>query len=446
MSLKQIFTIQKLFISFEIFSFSMVLPFLIKYFSFKEVLGGYLILYLTPLPLIYFSKKLFTKELLFSSFIIRWLCVFIFVLKPTLHSMYAYFFFNGLIIFFFWTPYNIRYFTFSHRMNRATSAGHFVIVGPILNTFIPFISGLIISRLGPKYIISISTILMLFLLYKGSKLPKLNISYSFADIMKKSDGLRLLKFIQGIWEVASMLTPLYALIFLTGELAYGGFLSYLGLVGVIATLFITKFSDIQQKRLKFFLPLVISLGLITLALSFMDTLIFFAITAGLLGIIRTLTYPFFFAVLLDKIEDKAVGMIVREFMLNAGRVIGVGVFLISIFFTGSMKLGFFILGITLLIYPVILISRKFYVEEAYNPLLPVAIVYHKGKLAAKVYAHGGVKIIKDIPHNSKEVIVKTFNGTKWATKIVGNKSYNKLRKTFSGDIWILRKVRKIMFK
>lgn len=446
MGLKQIFTIQKLYISFEIFSFSMVMPFLFRHFSFLQIMSGCLFIYLSPLPLLYFAKRLFTKKLLFCSFVIRWLGVFVLVLKPGLPLMYLYFILNGLIIFFFWAPYNIRYFTFSHRMNRATSAGHFIIVGPILNTFIPFISGLIISTLGPWYIVAGSTVLMLVLVYKTSKLPQLVLPYTFKEAVKKARGLNTLKFIQGMWEAASMLTPLYALSFIQSELAYGSFLSYLGLVGVVATLFVTKFSDAQHKRMKFFFPLVTALGLVTLAIAFVESFALFAVTAGMMGVIRTITYPFFFAIILDRIHDKTAGMIVREFMLNSGRVAGVMVFLAVILFSGSMRWGFLILGSVLLVYPVLLLTRNFYVEEAYNPLMPVALIYNRGRVAAKVYAHGGVEKIRHIPESSRDVIVRTFNGTRWVTKAVSNKSYHALRSMFSGDAWILRKVRRVMKK
>jgi hypothetical protein len=328
-------------------------------------------------------------------------------------------------------------------MNRATSAGHFVIVGPILNTFIPFISGLVIAKLGPAYIILGSLIFLAVLLYKVSKLPKLDVRYSFFDVMKKSKGLRFLKFIQGSWEAASMLLALYSLVFLTGELQFGSFLSYIGLVGVFATLFVTRFSDRQQKRLRYFFPLVTLLALITMSLAFMDSLAKWILAVGLLGIIRTITYPFFFAVLLDKIEDKAVGMIAREFMLNAGRVFGVLIFILVLSFTGTMRYGFLILGSFLLVYPALLIARKVYIEEAYHPLLPVAMVYQKGRLAAKVYAHGGFKVMRDVSLRSRDIFVRTFDGTRWATKPVGNKKYSSLRKMFSGDQWILRKLKKI---
>lgn len=443
MELKQIFTIQKLYIAFEIFSFSMVLVYFTRHFSYFQILLGFMLLFFVPLPIIFFAKKLATKQFIFSSFIIRWLCVFVYVLKPSLSFLYSYFFLQGLIIFFFWVPYNIRYFTFSHRMNRATSAGHFVIVGPILNMFIPFISGVIISQLGPWYIIGTSTLLLLILLFKTSKLPNLDLNYSFFDTMQKSKGLKMLKFIQGSWEAASMAVPLYALMFLSGEVAFGSYLSYIGFVGVAATLVITRFSDTNQKRLKYFFPFVISLALVTISFFFINSISSFAISAGLLGVASTLTYPFFFAVLLDKIEDKSAGMIMREFMLNSGRVFGVAVFLAALFYTGSMKFGFLFLGGMLLVYPALLLARKLYVEEAYQPLLPVAKVYAQGRLAAKVYAHGGFEVMRDVSLKSRDVFVKTFDGTRWATKSVGNKSNTALRKMFSGDQWILRKLKKI---
>jgi len=426
---QSIFTIQKLFIAFDILAFSMILPYLIRHFSHIELASGYLICFLTPLPLLFFAKKLITRKFMFVAFIINFISLFIFFVKPDIILMYIYFFLKGLIIFFFWTPYNIRYFTFSHSMNRATSAGHFIIVGPILNSFIPLTSAFIITKLGYSVLASLSFILVVILLYKTLKLPKLDINYYFSGIFHKAKGMRTLKFLQGIWEAGLILIPLYTLFFIKDELSFGSYLVYLGLVGVIATLIVTRFSDRQHKRLKFFFPLLLLLSLATLSLVYADSLIKWFIITASVSLISTITYPFFFAVVLDKIEDKSISMITREYMLNFGRTVGVAGILLFSYFKLPLRYPFLFFGLSLIAYLLFLFRKKTYVDEAYHPLSPVVKVYDKSRnLVFKVYGWGKVVQLRNIP---PKATTKIFDGARWITvsiKHIGEITFNKLTK------------------
>jgi len=373
--LAQIFNLQKLFTAFEIFAFSMLLVHFKRHFSNGEIVAGYIVLFLTPLPFILFARKIRTTAFLVTAFAVRLVCVFVYLVRPSLPVMLLYYFANGLIIFYFWVPYNIRYFLLSHSTNRATSAGHLIVVGPILNTIVPLASGLVIARLGIPYLVIAATIMAAILIYKASRLPQLDIPYTFRDVLRRSRGLRFLKFIQGIWEAGNMAIPLYGLLFLRGELQFGTYLAYLGLVGVVGALIVSRFSDRQARRLKYFFPFVTALAILTMSLSFAGTLPRWALFSGLVGIASTMTYPFLFAIVLDKIEDKAGGMIAREFMLNAGRVFGYVVMLAILVATGTMRWWFLFTGGALLVYPVLLVAKRLYVEEDYHPLIDMARIY-----------------------------------------------------------------------
>ena len=426
MEVKSIFTIQKLFMVLEIFSFSMLWPYLARHFSYIEMLSGFVVLYAAPLIFIFFSKRIATKGFMLFAFIARYICILIFFVKPVLWIMYLFFFLKGIGIFFFWVPYNIRYFTFSHRMNRATSAGHFIIVGPILNLFIPISSAFVITRFGYPVLALISFIVLIVLLKRASQLPNFEVKYSFWDAFSKSKGLRTLKFLQGVWEGGTIMIPLFTLFFLKNEMAFGSFLSYLGLICIIATLFVTRFSDKQHKRMKFFFPLLVFLTLFTFSLAFADSLFKWVFVNALLGIASTLTYPFLYAILLDKIEDKSIAMITREFMINAGRVTGIAGIIIFGYLGLHLRHAFIFIGLSLVAYLVLLLWKGVYVEEAYYPLAPVAKVYDRSKnLVFKVYAWG--KIVK-IKEGAKIVRARLYTGTKWVgvslrriSTIAGNK-------------------------
>jgi hypothetical protein len=387
--LKQIYNIQKLYIAFELFAFSMLLVHFKRHFSFEEIIAGYAVLFFTPLPFIFLIRKIRTTAFLVTAFVTRGLCLVIYLIRPALPVMLAYYFVNGLVIFYFWVPYNIRYFLLSHRTNRATQAGHLIVVGPILNTFVPLASGLAIAKLGPPWQIGASAALAVVLVYQASRLPGLDITYDFRAVLRQSRGLRFLKFIQGVWEAGNMALPIYGLLFLHGELAFGTYLSYLGLVGVVGALIISRFSDRQARRLKYFFPFVTALAVLTISLSWAQSLGRWTVLSGLVGIASTMTYPFLFAVVLDKVEDRAAGMIAREFMLNAGRVVGYLVMLALVALTGTMRWWFLFTGSTLLVYPVLLVLKKIYIEEDYHPLLHITRIYAESKsLISAVYTSG----------------------------------------------------------
>ena len=187
--LGQIFNLQKLYTAFEIFAFSMLLVHFRRHFAFEQILAGYIVLFATPLPFILLARRIRTRAFLVTAFAARLVCVFIYLVRPSFPLMLLYYFGNGLVIFYFWVPYNIRYFLLSHSSNRATRAGHLIVVGPILNTFVPVASSLVIAHLGVIYLVVAGTLLGVILIYKASSLPRLDIPYTCRDVLRRSRGL-----------------------------------------------------------------------------------------------------------------------------------------------------------------------------------------------------------------------------------------------------------------
>jgi len=85
---QSIFTIQKLFLTFSIFSFALLLPFLSRHLTFAQIASGYLIYFLTPLPFIFFAKKLLTKKFMFFGITLSYLSLFIYFIKPSTYFLY----------------------------------------------------------------------------------------------------------------------------------------------------------------------------------------------------------------------------------------------------------------------------------------------------------------------------------------------------------------------
>lgn len=428
--ISSIFTVQKMYMALNIFTFALLLPYYRQFLSHQALLSSYIVYVFVPLLLIPFFRRLRTKQFMVLGILLMYASVFVYFVEPTVALLYFQSALSGCVIFFFWACYNVRYFTFSNKMNRATTAGYFAIVSPVLNLFLPLISVFVIDNFGYKVLVAVSFFGLVFLLRKASHIPDLDVDFSFFRDLPKARGMRTLKFLQGVWESGYMAIGLFTLLFVSSNLSFAGFLSFLGLVGVLATVFVTRFSDKQHKRMKFFFPLLLLLIVFTTYLSLADNFVQWVLFASLVNVVATLVFPFFYSVVLDRIDDLFTGLVIREFFLNAGRLAGfVGMVLMGYF---GIPHPFLVPALGLIVYMTTLFWRGVYVEEAYYPLSPVVKMYDGSKnLVLKVYAWGKVEKLAETP-----IIMTTtlFTGVRWMTVSAAKLSKTALDKLKKGVI------------
>ncbi|MBN1386039.1 MFS transporter [Candidatus Woesearchaeota archaeon] len=427
MELRQIFTIQKLYTSFEILSFCLLYVYLIQYFSPLQIISAAALGYSIPAALIFFSRFLDTKRFMIFGLSARWIALLIFLLPPRPVFLYIFYALFGIFIFFFWTSYNIRYFHFSHSMNRATSAGHYIIVGAFLSTFVPIISGLFVDNLGFRSLTILGSLMMLFIIFKASRIDEFLVSYDFREAFRKSKGIRSLKFLQGAWEIIYISVSIHTLTFISESMSYALYLSFIGFISIIATFIVTRISDKDNKRMKFFFPLLIFLIAAMINLFFADSVEKWLIATALLGFLQTLIYPFFLAVVLDKVEDKSTSLIIREFMLGLGRAFSASVLVVMLFFGFPFPLFFIFTSLIMLAYLALLIIKGVYFEEAYYPLSPVVKLYNGSKkLVANIYPWGQVQKLSSFP---KRFFLHFYNGSRWVrSKSISRSTENSIIK------------------
>ncbi|MFH1125876.1 MAG: hypothetical protein V1703_02015 [Candidatus Altiarchaeota archaeon] len=331
-------------------------------FSTMQIISFYLIHYLTILSVTMFLRKIRVFSLIkISLFLCALGYLLVYSLKGIIgFSMIPILF--GLAAPLFWIPYNITYFRFTKSDSKALLSGFLFLVTPLLNTVVPFASGVIIESFGFRmiFLISIMTVLiaLAYTIVVGDQ-KTLDLDYWRA--IRRTKGVRTLVWIEGVWQgVAWTCIPLMTFDFINSGLKYGAFLSYLGIVGAVSVLLLCKISDKLRNRTFFILPVVTLASIVTIAGGFTQTFGGWVLINGLISFFIAMTSPFTISVILDKAGDVRDSMVSREFFLNTGRTIGVVVILLSYHFFRSLNYALIAAGLVLILYPVVLMAKRLY--------------------------------------------------------------------------------------
>jgi len=285
---------------------------------------------------------------------------FVFLFKPSYLFLVP--LFVGPVFFLFWVVFNIAYFKMISHDHRAL----YYASSPVLSAVLPIAAGLLATKYSMNAVFFVGALFFLFAAVAAITLKNSTINYRFKDAFKSVKGVRTLCFVQGFWEVTAVIAiPLVTLYFIRNELAFGAFLSYLGIFGIIAALVMAKMSDKSKKRTLFIYPLVVVLAILTTSLFFARSFWLWGVFLGLFYFVMQMANPFFVTVVLDRAKhDIANSMIAREFMLNLGRFFGTAVLLFCVSVLNEEYAFFFVSGVALLFYPAILYFKRLYSEKA----------------------------------------------------------------------------------
>ncbi|MDI6738177.1 MAG: MFS transporter [Nanoarchaeota archaeon] len=282
-----------------------------------------------------------------------------------LFVVYAAFFSKELLYFmpflyapaflFFWINYNIAFFKGIEPEKKATGSALYVFAFSLLSAIMPIIAGYTAVKLGMPAIFWISAVIMVVALLLSFRIKAEEVHYRISNCLKCIKGVKTLIFLEGFWEHTTFIAiPLISLFFINEELKLGAYLSYLGLTGAVASIFMAKISDRAKKRKEFIFPLAIALAIATMLVSFGSNIYLWVIFTGLLYLISPALKPFQTTVALDNAKCGIHElMIAREFLLNLGRFCGVLVFIAAIFL-GITKGSIFIAAIAMAFYPLVM--------------------------------------------------------------------------------------------
>ncbi|MCK4550471.1 MAG: hypothetical protein KAT91_00810 [Candidatus Aenigmarchaeota archaeon] len=274
----------------------------------------------------------------------------------------------GIVLFIFWVPYNIRFFSFGNKENNAFMGSIIFLLWPMLNVFLPAAAGFIARDFGFRALFfSAAAINILALVFVKRTGKDRLLHFDIKKALKNTEGVRTLNMLEGIFEgILWTAVPLATISFITAEVDYGLFFSYLGLFGALAAVVLARMSDKMKKRTIFIYPTVILLGISTILAAFSNTLILWAIANAAIAFIWALVAPFQVAVVLDKSKNLVDAMASREFFMNLGRVMGGFAAIVSLILFGLLEYSLVLAGITMFLYVHVLHTKKLYPKHIYR--------------------------------------------------------------------------------
>ncbi len=361
-----LYSIQFLYSFGHIFAFSLLFLYLFKTgFSNLEIAVFSTLRFVGAFMVLFFIKTVNFRRAITSGIVIKslYLAAFAgFIAGFEVIQLYAIAIIVGIVIFTFWTPYNIRFFGFGNNGNNAFMGSILFLLWPMLNVFLPVAAGFMARDFGftAVFIVAAAATLSssVFVNHTGKDEP---LHFNIKKALKNTKNLRTIILLEGIFEgIMWTAVPLATITFLTNEVDYGLFFSYVGLFGALAAVVLARMSDRMKKRTIFIYPTVILLGISTILAAFSNTLMLWAIANAAIAFIWALVSPFQVAIVLDKSKNLVDSMAAREFFMNLGRFFGGTTAIISLLLFGLSEYSLVIAGIAMLLFALMIHTKKLY--------------------------------------------------------------------------------------
>ncbi len=334
---------------------SSFIPFYFKEqgFSLSAIILMYTIYASVGLLLIPFIRTFSVRRYLTAGLLVFSLALLSLAFLPASLSFYAYAFLSALNLILFWLPLNYLFFLHSSKNTNATDSSLYMVAPGIIAMIMPLLGAFAVSKWGYPWLFGIAAVLYsLPLFFVLKKIPAEKISTtSFKESIHSFKGLKTLTMLEGALQYFNgIVIVVYALIFLKNTTQVGYFLSYLGLLGFVIGMILSRNSDKSQKRKIFIFILFLLMSLSIFMLPLAGTNIIWFVMVGIFNVIYTVSSPLRLAISLDtRIPDMSFWR-VREFFLNVGRVTTLA--LTVLLFSLERYLPVFILfGVIALFYP-----------------------------------------------------------------------------------------------
>jgi len=252
----------------------------------------------------------------------------------------------GTYIVTFWVPYNALVMHITSKKKRGAVIGAYFLIFPLVSVVTPLAGGAIIAHISYEALFAIGSAIIFanLLIVAGLKVflklreriiiqellqsLKINLvgKLQMDLVLKPVDlRLRIALFAEGIQDgVFWVFVPIVSFGFAGDELSVGGYLSLFAFWGAVMTVALGYLSDRLKDR-AYIVRMGASFGAVSMLLASMaGSAEQFATSMSLAYFFVAVIHSFLFTILLDKMEKlKKKGVLVREFLLNAGRSCGV---------------------------------------------------------------------------------------------------------------------------
>lgn len=329
----------------------------LKGFGFADLIIYYLVSYVVAFGGIFFFPKIKmgSRSSMFLGILFSALMPFVLIRIFSEAQLFLSAFFSGLNIVFFWIPYTIMHFKFSHEDQQGLHSGMYFLVTPIIGITLQPLSGIIAEKFGFEIMFLMGVALYLIPIFLLKFMP----NFEFTIDARKEfleHRFNWATFFQGIATRTNWaLIPIFTLLYVTTPQAFGNFFGYLALISAIASAINGHLSDKMKSR-KIFFYLFSSLAVLSfLPLAFVKNFSAWYLFAGISGLCINLVNPFWLTFNLDYYKDLGFEktMALRELFLNAGYIATLFIGLLVYYFTSSPKASLITVSVICLLLPVV---------------------------------------------------------------------------------------------
>ncbi len=252
----------------------------------------------------------------------------------------------GIYIVTFWVPYNALIMHITSKKKRGAVIGAYFLIFPLVSVVTPLAGGAIISSLSYEvlFTIGMAIVLLNLVIVSGLKvflslreriiIPELlqSLKVNLVGklqmdlVLKPVDWrLRIALFAEGVQDgVFWVFVPIVSFEFAKNELSLGGYLSLFAFWGAVMTVALGYLSDRLKDRAHIVRVGATFAAVSILLASMAGSAEQFAASMSMAFLFIAVIHSFLFTMLLDKMEKlKKKGVLVREFLLNAGRTCGI---------------------------------------------------------------------------------------------------------------------------
>jgi hypothetical protein len=338
-----------------------VLPsyFLGKNLNFEQIIFGTLLALFGQLFALFVFRRL-TSKISWRAALISAVTYIILIMSfSNIYQYYLASFINGMALFFFYVFYNIAHVEHTPKENRGHSSAIMFAVPSAISIIAPLAAGFF-TQINIVLLWTFSIVSFAIAIFLVNFQKNFEVEYDIRSAIKEIKPTRIFIFIEGIWEALTMgLIPVYTLFFIKTPLNYGIFISYLGIISIIANLTLGKITDRLQRRIIFLYPLTTVMGILTILFIFVKTNIFiWILLTGLIQFLLPIFWSLTFTMVVDTHTNLRLAIPGREIFLATSRALGILMVFLSFKYEKSPNLIFIFLGVTILMFPVLLFWKS----------------------------------------------------------------------------------------
>lgn len=304
------------------------------------------------------KKTNFRNLVLYAMLAMALACTLLFFTKPSVLLFIIFNILLGSTFFLFWVPFNILYFKLSEGREAVLGTVYFSIM-PLLGIVLPLASGIIIEIFGFGIVFGVTAILYALAIVSLPMISNVEYRHDLGECLKEIKGFKTLILLEGVHGGGyGAAFSVISLFFFAKPVELATFISITTVFSIIASFVVSRISDKARKRRKYLTIFGIGLGLVVAAAGFLNWISGWYFGASARNFFAALFYPFTTAIIIDNKRDLERAMVGREFVLNAGRIIGVGIVVVCSVFLSNIYLSLILLGVVIMIYPIIIELKR----------------------------------------------------------------------------------------